>query len=228
MPKKSIGTRHETSLHRQLKFSYAALGRTEAEVGDYVADGISADGEFIEVQTGSFGPLKKKAQALAAQGKLRIIYPVIITKYIEVFDSKGKRLYRRKSPRRGGPWDLFNALVYAPELPLAHGLTIELVLVDVSEQRFRDGKGSWRRKGISIRDRKLLALHERIRLEKPADYLRFIPFGKKERFTSANLGEKAGIRRELAQKTLYVLARLGVIEKTEKQRNTLVYRIVSK
>ena len=224
--KKSIGTRHETSLHRELKFSYAA--RTEAEVDGYVADGISADGEFIEVQTGSFGPLKEKARVFAAQGKLRIIYPVIIAKYIEVFDSKGKRLYRRKSPRRGGPWDLFNALVYAPELPLARGLTIELALVDVSEQRIRDGKGSWRRKGLSIRDRKLLALHEHIRLEKPSDYLRFVPFGKKDRFTSVNLGEKADIRRELAQKTLYVLARLGVIEKTGKQRNTLVYRIVSR
>ena len=223
---KSIGTWSETSLHRALKFSYTGLGRTEAEVDGFVADGISADGEFIEVQTGSFGPLKKKAQAFAAQGKLRIIYPVIITKYIEVFDTKGKRLYRRKSPRRGNPWDLFDALVYAPELPLIHGLTIELALVDVSEQRFRDGKGSWRRKGISIRDRNLLALHERIRLKKPSDYLRFVPFSKKELFTSANLGEKAGICRNLAQKTLYVLARLGVIEKTGKQRNTLIYRII--
>ena len=223
----SIGTRHETSLHRQLKFSYAALGRTEAEVDGFVADGISVDGEFIEVQTGSFGPLKKKAQALAAQGRLRIIYPVIVTKYIEVFDSKGKRLYRRKSPRRGGPWDLFNALVYAPELPLVRGLTIELVLVDAAEQRVRDGKGSWRRKGISIGDRTLLAVHERIRLKKPSDYLRFVPFGAQEPFTSADLREKAGIRREQAQKTLYVLAKLGVIEKTGKQRNALVYQLVS-
>ena len=193
-----------------------------------MADGISADGEYIEVQTGSFGPLKEKAQVFAAQGKLRIIHPVIIAKYMEVFDSKGKRLYRRKSPRRGSSWDLFNALVYAPELPLVHGLTIELALVDVSEQRVQDGKGSWRRKGVSIGDRKLLALHERIRLKKPSDYLRFAPFGAKEQFTSADLGEKAGIRRNLAQKTLYTLARLGVIEKAGKQRNALVYRIVTK
>jgi hypothetical protein len=203
------------------------LGRTEAEVGGFVADGISADGEFIEVQTGSFGPLKEKAQAFAAQGKVRIVYPVIITKYIEVFDSNGKRLYRRKSPRRGSPWDLFDALVYAPELPLVRGLTIELVLVDTSERRVRDGKGSWRRKGVSIGDRALLASHESIRLKKPADYRRFVPFGAKERFTSADLGEKAGIRRELAQKTLYVLARLGVVEKIAKQRNALVYQLIS-
>jgi len=192
-----------------------------------VADGISAAGEFIEVQTGSFAPLKRKVSELAKLGRLRVVYPVMLTKYIEVFDSNGKREYRRKSPRRGNPYDLFNALVYAPDLPLTPGLAIEIVLLDASEQRIRDGKGSWRRKGLSIKDRKLLAVHERICLEKPADYLRFVPFARKECFTSASLGEKAGIRRELAQKTLYVLARLGIIEKTGKERNALVYRIIA-
>jgi stalled ribosome alternative rescue factor ArfA len=225
--KKSIGTRCESSLHRALKFTYAGR-RTEKEVAGYVADGISAEGEFIEVQIGSFAPLRQKAPKLAQLGGLRIIYPVFIVKYIEVFDLKGKRAYRRKSPRRGTPWDLFDALVHAPELPLTRGLTIELVLLDVSEQRIRDGKGSWRRKGVSIKDHTLLAVHERICLEKPADYFRFIPFTRKECFTSASLAEKAGIRRELAQKTLYVLAKLGIIEKTGKERNALVYQIAAK
>jgi len=222
--KKSIGTRRESSLHRALKFSYAGR-RTEREAAGFVADGISAEGEFIEVQTGSFAPLKRKAAKLAQLGGLRVIYPVVVAKYIEVFDSNGRREYRRKSPRRGTPWDLFNALVYAPELPLTRGLVIELVLLDASEQRLRDGKGSWRRKGLSIKDHHLLAVHERIRLEKLSGYLRFVPFARNEFFTSASLAEKAGIRRELAQKTLYVLARLGVIEKTGKQRNAAVYRI---
>jgi len=225
--KKSIGTRRESSLHRALKFTYAGR-RTEKEVAGYVADGISAEGEFIEVQIGSFAPLKRKAAKLVQLGKLRIVYPVFITKYLEVFDANGKREYRRKSPRRGSPWDLFNALVYAPELPLTPGLAIELVLLDASEQRLRDGKGSWRRKGLSIKDHQLLAVHERIRLETLADYRRFVPFTRAELFTSASLAEKAGIRRELAQKTLYVLARLGVIEKTGKERNALVYRLMTR
>ena len=224
--KKSIGTRCESSLHRALKFSYAGR-RTEREVAGFVADGISAEGEFIEVQIGSFAPLKQKAVKFARLGRLRVIYPVIITKYIEVFGSNGKREYRRKSPRRGSPWDLFNALVYAPELPLTRSLTIELVLLDACEQRIRDGKGSWRRKGLSIKDHQLLAVHERIRLKKLADYRRFVPFTREECFTSASLGEKARIRRELAQKTLYVLLRLGIIEKAGKQRNAVVYRIIA-
>jgi len=226
--KKTIGTKHESSLHRALKFSYAGLGQTETEVAGFVADGITAKGEFIEVQTGSFAPLKQKVPQLVKLGRLRIVYPVFIAKYIEVYDLKGKREYRRKSPRRGTPWDLFDALVYAPELPLTRGLAIELVLLDAAEQRVRDGKGSWRRKGLSIKDRQLLAVHERIRLNKPADYLRFIPFTPAEAFTSASLETRAGIRRELAQKTLYVLNRLGIIEKTGKERRLLVYQIKKK
>jgi hypothetical protein len=222
-----IGTRFEYSLHRDLKFSYTGTkGRTEVPVAGFVADGINAKGEVIEIQTGSFGPLKKKVEILAAQRcKVRIVYPVIITKHIEVFDTDGKRLYRRKSPRRGCPWDLFDALVYAPELPLIPRLTVELALVDADEIRCKDGKGSWRRKGVSIRDRVMTAFHQRIRLAKPADYLRFIPFKKNEKFTCALLGEKAGIDVNQARKTLYVLTRIGVVEKIGKQRNAFVYRV---
>jgi len=219
----SIGTKHESSLHRELKFQYAGQdGQTEAEVAGFVADGINAEGEYIEVQTGSFGPLKKKAVAMR---RLKIIHPVIIAKYIEVYNKKGRLQYRRKSPRKGTPWDLFDVLVYAPDLALIPGLVIELALVDAAEQRVQDGKGSWRRRGVSIRDRRMLALHDRITLKKPSDYTRFIPFKKNEKFTSALLAQKAGISVNLARKTLYVLKKLKIVKNTEKQGNSLVYKL---
>ena len=223
---RSVGTLSESSLHRELKLCYAGQGgQTEAEVAGFVADGKSADGEYIEIQTGSFGPLKRKARKIAAQGKLRIVYPVIVTKYIEVFTVRGRCLSRRKSNKRGCPWDLFDVLVYAPELPLVRGVAIELALVDVTERRVRDGKGSWRRKGVSIRDRQMTALHGRVCLKRPADYLCFLPFEPGEQFTTALFGEKAGIRVALARKTVYVLCRLGLVEKTGKQGNSLVYQL---
>jgi hypothetical protein len=222
---KLIGTRKESSLHRDLKFTYAGQGgQTEIEVAGFVADGINAAGEFIEVQTGHFASIEKKIQKLSLLGKIRLIYPVLVTKYIEVFTARGKLQSRRKSPKRGSAWDIFDALIHAPELPLVRGLTIELVLVDAAEQRVQDGKGSWRRKGVSIRDRTLLAVHERITLHKPADFLRFVPFTKKEQFTSARLGEKAGIRVDMARKALYVLNKMGAVKRTGKQGNALVYQ----
>jgi len=221
----SIGTKHESSLHRELKFQYAGQdGQTEAEVAGFVADGINAEGEYFEVQTGSFGPLKKKALALR---RLKIIHPVIIAKYIEVYNKKGRLQYCRKSPRKGTPWDLFEVLVYAPDLPLIPGLVIELTLVDAAEQRVQDGRGSWRRRGVSIRDKRILAVHERITLKKKSDYIRFVPFKKNEKFTSALLAIKAGINVNLARKTLYVLKKLKIVKNTEKQGNSLVYKLNS-
>jgi hypothetical protein len=136
-----IGTRTESSLHRALKFRYTGRGgKTEVASGEFVADGISKDGEYIEVQTGSFGPLLKKVKEFAKNGKTRIIHPIAVKKTIEVYEPKtGKLLYRRKSPKKGTRWDLFDALLYAPALPLIKGVTVEIVLADITEKRANDG-----------------------------------------------------------------------------------------
>ncbi|MDR0441783.1 MAG: replication protein [Treponema sp.] len=228
--KKLIGTRNESSLHRTLKYSYAGNeGETEAIVGEYVADVISADGEYIEVQIGSFAPLKKKVKEFAAAGKVRIIHPIAAQKYIETYKpgrrrkSLGALLHRRKSPLKGSPWKLFDALMYAPELPLIRGLAIEIVMAEITEKRVKDGKGAWRRKGISIFDRELAAWYESILLEKPADYLRFVPYKKKQAFTGSMLAETAGIDTDTARKALYVLTKMGIVKRTGKKGNSWIY-----
>ena len=222
--KKSIGTKNESSLHKKLKYQYiGAGGKSEVEVGEYVADGIRRDGEYIEVQTGSFAPLKKKVKEFAASGKVRIIHPVAVTRNIEVYDTNGKMLYRRKSPIRGSLWNLFDALLHAPELPLLKGVTIEVVLADITEKRVKDGKGSWRRKGVSIKDKELSVFHESVIFSKPRDYLRFIPFKKGEEFTVTSLAEKANIKNWLAGRALYVLTKLKLLKRTGKKRNAWIY-----
>ena len=222
--RKSIGTRNESSLHRALKYQYTGPGgRTEIKVGDSIADGIRKNGEYIEVQTGSFAPLIKKVKEFAVHGKVRIIHPVAVIKRIEVYDSEGNFLYRRKSPVRGSAWNLFDALLHAPCLPLQRGVMIEIVLADITEKRVRDGKGSWRRKGVSIRDRELVAWHESIVLKKPADYLRFIPFKKKEEFTASMLAKSAEVNKWTAQKVLYVLNKLKVVKRIGKKSREHLY-----
>jgi hypothetical protein len=221
---RSIGTEKESSLHRALKFRYTgAGGRTEAGVGAFVADGISEDGEIIEVQTGSFGPLKRKIKDLTARGRVRIVHPIIVNKYIEVFNTAGEKQYRRKSPRKGSEWDLFYALLYAPELPRTPGLTIELALVDILETRVQDGKGSWRRKGVSIAGRELTACRGAVCFSSIADYRRFIPFADGEEFTSGDLKEKTHIQGPLAAKTLYVLTKMGLVKRIGKKGKFWVY-----
>jgi len=222
-----IGTKNESELHRSLKFHYSGYdGTTEAVIGGYICDVQTSSGEIIEVQIGSFGPLKQKVKFLIENGKVRIIHPIVVEKYIELYDKDGKLIHRRKSPRSGGVWDLFKALVYAPELPLLPRLTVELAFVDIVEKRIDDGFGSWRRKGISIAGRSLGACRQSLVLKKPRDYYIFIPFKRKEPFTVRNLALAAGISASIARKTVYVLLRMGLLEKAGKQGNAIVYSIV--
>ena len=221
---KDIGTYSESSLHHSLKFSYSAAGQTEVNIGGYVCDGQAETGELIEVQTGSFGPIKEKIKELSKNKKVRLIYPIIIKKYIELYDTDGNLIRKKKSPKKGSIWDLFASLVYAPELCLLPKLTLELTLLDIVEKRINDGKGAWRRKYITIKDKIPLVWHESIIIKEPKDYYLFIPF-KDESFTARDLSEKAGISRQLAQKCLYVLHKTGIIERTGKQKNAYKYKI---
>jgi hypothetical protein len=226
MPGSLIGTRKESSLHNALKFRYTGTdGETEKSMGDYVCDGLTPEGEIIEVQTGSFGPLRDKARELAAFGPVRIIHPIIINKYIETLNIEGEVLRRRKSPRKGSEWDLFKNLLYAPELAATPGLSIELALIDVLEQRVEDGKGSWRRKGASISGRELAGWHSSLCLSSAKDYSRFLPFASGEEFTTRDLAAKARINAALAGKTLYVLSKIGIAERVGKKGNSFLYKI---
>ena len=221
---KSIGTKNESSLHRTLKFQYTKPGgMTEVEVGDFIADGINKDGEYIEVQTGSFAPLEKKVRELASHSKVRIVHPISVKKIIQVYDKRKELLYTRRSPLKGSLWDVFTALVHAPKLPLIKNVVIEVVLADITEKRIKDGKGAWRRRGISIYDKELTAWHESTLLGKKADFLRFVPFEKNEEFTVNSLAEQAGIKKETAQKALYVLTKMKVVKRIGKKQRAWVY-----
>jgi hypothetical protein len=221
-----IGTEREGSLHRALKLRYSgAEGETEVVRGGYVCDGINGDGHMIEVQTGSFGPLKKKIPELLLQGPVRIVHPIILRKTIETWDESGALIRRRRSPRKGSAWDLFDALIHAPALPLLPGFSLELAMVEATEKRVLDGKGSWRRKGASIVDRTITAYHETRVFSAPRDYGFFLPVPAGESFTAKGLAEKAGIAPETAGKALYVLSRIGLAERAGKAGNAYLYRL---
>jgi hypothetical protein len=221
----SIGTQRESSLHKSLKSQYSGKGGiTEPLVGSYICDAYTQGGELIEIQLGSFGPIKKKVKVLTKKDRLRIVHPIISEKQIELYCTEGQLIHRRKSPVKGSVWDIFEALVHAPEIPLVKKLCIELVVIDVVEKRINDGSGSWRRKGVRIADRLLTAQHNTIVLKKQEDYYQFIPFEKEELFTVKDMGGKAGIKPKLAQKALYVLAKMGLIKRTGKKGNAIVYQ----
>ncbi len=220
-----IGEARESSLHASLKIRYAGIdGDTETSVGGYVCDALRADGVLVEIQTGSFAPLKDKIPALAKERAVRIIHPVPRERIIEVREPDGTLIRSRKSPKKGSPWDLFAALVYAPLLPLVGRVSIEIAMTEETETRKNDGKGSWRRKGVSIADRKLRAVRESIVLADIGDYRMFVPAELLEPFSAKDLAGSASIKADLARKALYVLTRIGIVERSGAKGNTKLYR----
>ena len=212
-----IGTKSESTLHRELKLlSGAYTGQTEVAFGGFVCDAYRDATTIVEVQLGSFAPLVKKIDTLCETHRLVVVHPIVLKKEIHLFDCTHNLVSKKMSRSRGSEWDIFKVLLYAPLLPLNVNLAIELALVDIVEIRVDDGTGSWRRKGVRIADRRLAAYHGGCCLTSLRDYCRFIPFSFSEKWTTAGLAQKAKIHRSLAQKTIYVLSRLALIQSTEK------------
>jgi predicted transcriptional regulator len=224
--KNNIGTKNESSLHKALKAIYVGKkGMTEIKINGFVCDGITFDDEIIEIQTGSFKPLYKKLSILCKKYCIKIVHPIILKKNIHLFDKNNLKTSLRKSPKKGNVYDLFDALVYAPAIALLPNIRIELVLVDIDEIRKQDGKGYWRRRGISIIDKILKEKRGQLILSRLKDYKQFIPFKKNEIFSITKLSQKVNIPYNSAAMCIYVLRKLGLIKDAGKNGRTKLCRL---
>ncbi|MFN8371729.1 MAG: hypothetical protein U0694_02475 [Anaerolineae bacterium] len=219
-----IGTLREKSLHAALKAWYVQPGDAlETAVNGYVVD-IVRDGQtLIEIQTRSFSSMKPKLTTLLEQYTLRLVHPVALERFVVRVDSDGVVVSRRKSPKRGQVFDVFRELVSFPTL-LAHPhFSLEVLLIH-EEQIWRDdGQGSWRRKGWSIHDRRLLEVVESIVLVTPQDCAALIPPTLTEPFDCKELASAVHIQRPLAQKMAYCLREMGALQVTGKRGKALLY-----
>jgi hypothetical protein len=222
-----IGTLSEGSLHAALKHWYAQPGdQLEVPVDGYVIDLVRED-LLIEIQTGGFATIKYKLLDLVKRHPVRLIYPIARHKWIVRQSPDGSEvLGRRKSPVRGAATDLFRELVSFPGLVRRANFALELVFVQEEEVRRQDGKGSWRRRGWSIHDRRLLAVEERVLLPFSAGYRALIPPDLPQPFTSRDLGEALGLRQRLAGQMAYCLRKMAVLDVVGKQGHAYLYETV--
>ena len=102
-------------------------------------------------------------------------------------------------------------------------LVVELVGVEEEEIRVDDGRGSWRRKGWSIQDRRLLDVVAQRSLSEGADYLQFLPETLPRTFTNRDLAEHLGGRLSLAQKMTYTLQRADLLAQVGKSGNAHLF-----
>lgn len=221
--KNHIGLLKENQLHASLKKWYSLPGDLfEATVDGYVID-ILRNGQLIEIQTGSFSNIKKKLLVLTERHPVRLILPISKEKWIVKEYFKGELQKRRKSPQKGRFEDIFHEMIRIPQIAARPNFSFEAVLIQEEEIQVHDGKGSWRRKGWSIKDRRLLSVVERKEFTCINDYLDLLPPGLSSPFTVKELAAACGINTPLAKKTAYCLRHMGAINWTGKRGRAYLY-----
>ena len=222
-----IGTLQERSLHASLKELYTTGdARTEVSVDGFVVD-VVRNGLLIEIQTRNFAAIKNKLLSLLKKHHLRLVYPIPRKKWIVKETPDGtKQLSRRSSPKRCGFEDIFDELIRIPNIIAHSNFSIEVLLIEEEEVRRQDGKGSWRRRGWSIVDRKLIDVVDRRLYENPSDFLRFIPDSLERPFRNSDLVEALGISRRLGQRLTYCLRKMNALKTVGKKGNALLHDIV--
>jgi hypothetical protein len=217
-----IGTLRESSLHASLKELYARPGdELEAVREGYVVD-LVRPGELVEFQTGGFGRLRPKLDALLAHHRVRVVHPVPVERMLVRIDGDGVVTSRRRSPVHGCHLSLFDELVAIPALVAHPGLTFEVALVRVEEHRVDAPRTRRRRKPWQIVDRVLVELVSRRTLELDG----VLPPELADPFTTAELAELHEIDRALAQRIAYTLHGAGIVARDGKRGRAHAYRRV--
>ena len=217
---------NEFSLHSAIKQWYSVPGdRFEVSVEDFIVD-IVQHRLLIEIQTRNFSAAKKKLQRLVETHKVRLVYPIPKQKWIIRVAQSGEPISRRKSPKEGRLVDLFYELVRLPDLMKCKNFSLEVLMIEEEEVRCSDGKGSWRRRGASIKDRKLLGVTERVLFRNEKDFLRFLPDKLPDRFTNKDLSTRVGVPINLARKITYCLKKMGTIAEVGKRGRELLFQVL--
>ena len=212
-----IGQLREGPLHAALKDVLARPGdRAEVKVGRFVIDLVRADGELVEVQTGGFGPLGRKLDALLDDYRVRIVHPVAAERRIVRVDEHGEVVAARRSPKRAGAVEVFDKLVTFPSLLSHPNLVIEVLLL--REDHIRGPEPIKRRRRTrDPGERRLVEVLERVEMKDAADVLAALPPLPSEPFTTRELAAALGVPVLLAQRTLYCLRAIGLAEAAGKR-----------
>ncbi|MEM2660185.1 MAG: hypothetical protein QXS74_02500 [Nitrososphaeria archaeon] len=218
-------SKRESSLHFAIKNCYSIEGdKLEEWVDGFIVDIVRGD-LLIKIQTSNFSMIKTKLSNLLNGHKVRLVYPIPKIKWIVYKSMCSGKIYRkRKSPKKGNLYDLFNELIKILNLLSHKNLSIEVLMVEMEEIRCNDGKGSWRRKGISIKDRKLVRIFEKIVFENKSDFLKVLPENLSDPFTNRNLAKVLKISVNQSRKITYVLRKIGVLAYVGKNGNQMLFK----
>ncbi|UCD40060.1 MAG: hypothetical protein JSV87_00480 [Candidatus Bathyarchaeota archaeon] len=215
---------NEHSLHSEIKKWYTIPGdKTEVRIGDFIID-ITRGTLLIEIQTRNFSAIKRKLSSLVKNYEVRLVHPIPERKWVVRVAETGDVLGRRKSPRKGRLVDVFYELVRISDLVDNENFSLEVLMIEEEEIRCNDGKGTWRRKGASIKDAKLINVNSKQLFKSRRDFLTFLPDDLVDPFTNRTLANQARVSIPLARKITYCLRKMGGITYVGKKRREMMFQ----
>ena len=218
-----IGTLSEGSLHASLKAWYYQPGdEIEVQIEGYFIDIVRND-LLIEIQTRNFGALRDKLMTLIPKHRIRLVHPVPRVRWVVKESLEGDEISRRKSPKQSNVLDVFEELVSIPTLLAHHNFELEVLEVFEEQVMRNDGKGSWRRKGWSVVDRRLIEVAERHLFMTPDDLVRLLPPDLEVPFTNPELARSLGCSKRTAQKITYCLRKMRVLRAKGKRNRAILH-----
>ena len=225
MKQNSISTYNEKSLHAELKKLYLRKEyKSEVYVNGYIVDILTDDQQIIEIQTKGFAVIKRKLTNLIQTHKIKLVYPLAFEKYLFLYDKSEKNiLYKRKSPKKQTIIDIVNELIWIKPILAHRNFSLDVVFIKENEIRRNDGKGSWRRKGISIVDRNLIKVIKIQSFRKKKDYKCLLPGDCVKQFTNKQLANILNISLRKTQKITYCLTEIGLLKKIDNKGRAYVY-----
>jgi hypothetical protein len=220
----NIGVLREGPLHAAVKAALAQPGdRLEVPVGRFVIDLVRASGELVEVQTGGFAALGSKLDALLDEYRFRIVYPVAAQRRIVRVDERGEITSIRRSTKRAGVVAVFDELVAFPSLLTHPHLTVEVLLLREDHVR-QDRVGRAHHRTRDPGQRRLVEVLDRIELRSADDILGSLASLPSGSFSTRELASLLGCSLLLAQRTVYCLRTIGIIEAAGKRGRTPLHQ----
>lgn len=224
--RQGIGTLGEKTIHAVLKNYYAPdCEMQEIPIENFVAD-IFTGTEIIEIQTRSFNVMRRKLDTFLKQYPVTIVHPIPRIKWVSWIDEEtGEASPKRKSPKKGNPYQAFVELYKIRPFLKNENLHFKFALIDMEEYRLLNGWSRDKKRGSERFDRIPLKFVEEVCIDRREDYMQFVPFDLPEPFTSREFAKCAKIPMRLANVVLLILTDLSVVTRVGKQGNCYLYEL---
>lgn len=222
-----IGTLAERSLHATLKYWFEPEEQYhEVKLPCGVVADICDGHRVVEIQTRRLASLCAKLEKLLPDWPVTVVHPLTRRKTLIWIDPEsGETTKPRRSAKVGQPWDALDELYWLRDYIGHPNLTVVLLLLDMEEYRLRDGWSRDGKKGSHRAERIPVAAGDSLVLAEKADYLRLLPPGLPEAFTTADFQRCSGRSAKQAGYGVNTLYKMGIISRIGKSGRAFVYRI---